>query len=88
MRISVLGITLRRVPLTDIERVSKRKRGFVENWSNVWRPKHRQLILHRHGTLKRPLLITPEHRYVFMKQLQAAQSKLGAHLQGTEDISE
>ncbi len=72
LRIRLFGITLRRVSLLNIQRVSKRKPKFAENWVNTFKVSHRRLAIHRKSGLIRALVITPRHRYVFLKDLQAA----------------
>lgn len=86
LRVSILGITFRRIPLDQIEKISKRQRGIVENWSNVWRPKHKVVVLHRKGMFRRPILITPQNRYIFIQELKAAQEKLGLKFSESEEV--
>jgi hypothetical protein len=74
LKISCLGLTLRRIDLTDIKRISKRKpsEGFAEYWYSTTRPKHRTLAIQRHSGLRKTVMITPRNRYVFMSDLQNA----------------
>ena len=70
-----LAIRLRRIPLKDIQRTSKQIKGKPEIWSNTLRTNHRVLVIYRKGKL-RPIVITPEHRYVFRKKIDEALSKV------------
>ena len=73
LKISVLGLTLRRVDLADIKHISKRNpAGLAEYWYSTTRPKHRTLAIQRHTGLRKTLVITPRNRYVFMTDLQNA----------------
>ena len=64
-----MGYSLRRIPLSDINRVSKRLKGKPEIWRNTLRGNHRMLVLYRKSG-RRPVVITPHNRYVFRKQLE------------------
>ena len=64
-----MGFTLRRVPLSEINRVSKRLKGKPEIWRNTLNGNHRMLVLYRKSG-QRPLVITPHNRYVFRNQLE------------------
>ena len=66
--IKILGLRLRRIPLKDIQRTSKQIKGKPEVWSNTLRTNHRILVIYRKGKL-RPIVITPENRYVFRKKI-------------------
>ena len=68
--IECMGLALRRIPLADINRVSKRLKGKPEVWRNTLRGNHRMLVLYRKNGM-RPVLITPHNRYVFRNQLEA-----------------
>lgn len=88
LRILCLGITVRRIPFTEIERVSKPKRDATllgtETWMNTWNPDHRELVVHRKSGWRRRVLITPKHRYAFRNELREAIRKAGA----TVDVDE
>lgn len=75
-RIRVFGLTVRRIPFTDIERVSKLRRHYrwseLEDWTNTLSASRRDMVLHRRTGLFRKLLITPQHRYEFRTQIRAA----------------
>lgn len=79
LRITWLGLTLRRIPYTDIRRVGTPKRDSTwlgtESWTNSWDTSHRGLVVHRRTGWRRRLLITPERRYAFRTELRAAIAK-------------
>ncbi|MDP6794456.1 MAG: hypothetical protein QF721_00285 [Verrucomicrobiota bacterium] len=64
-----MGFALRRIPLSDINRVSKRLKGKPEVWRNTLKANHRMLVLYRKSGM-RPVVITPHNRYVFRNQLE------------------
>jgi hypothetical protein len=73
LKISCLGVTLRKIELTDIKRVSKRKMVRVaEYWYSTTKPKHRLLTIQRHTGLRKFVVISPKNRYVFMSDLKNA----------------
>ena len=66
-----MGIAVRKVPISDINRISKRLKGKPEIWRNTLRANHRMLVIYRKSNA-RPLLITPSNRYVFRNKLENA----------------
>ena len=70
-----MGYSLRKIPLSDISRVSKRLKGKPEVWRNTLNGSHRMLVLYRKSG-KRPVVITPHNRYVFRNQLESNLAKL------------
>jgi hypothetical protein len=73
LKIMVLGVCLRRVPLESITGVSKRRpKGFAEYWLSTFKPKHRLLTIRLSGGLRRHLCISPKNRYVFLADLKNA----------------
>lgn len=76
LRITLLGLTLRRIPFADIRRVGTPKRESnwlrTESWANSWDVSHRGLVVHRLSGLRRRLLLTPTHRYTFRHELRQA----------------
>jgi hypothetical protein len=73
LKIQLFGLVLRRIDLTDIKRISKRKpSGLAEHWYSTTRPKHRILAIQRYGGLRKNILISPRNRYVFMSDLEKA----------------
>jgi hypothetical protein len=75
-RIRVFGLTIRRIPFSDIERVSKLRRHYrwteIEDWTNTLSASRREMVLHRRTGIFRKLVITPQHRYEFRTQIRAA----------------
>lgn len=76
--ISILGLPLRRIKLSTIVSVSKRRRYRAELWLSTWQVSHRKLVIRRDRGWFREMVITPKYRYVFRKALETAvsQSKL------------
>ena len=72
-----MGLAVRRIPLADINQVSKRLKGKPEVWRNTLRGNHRMLVLYRKSG-RRPVVITPHNRYVFRKQLEANLERLAS----------
>ena len=73
LKILCLNVPLRRIELTDIKRVSKRKpSGLAEYWYSTTNPKHRILTIQRHTGLRKNIVISPRNRYVFMSDLKNA----------------
>jgi hypothetical protein len=77
--IECMGLTLRRIPLADINRISKRLKGKPEVWRNTLRGNHRMLVLYRKSG-KRPVVITPQNRYVFRNQIEANLERLTSRI--------
>lgn len=73
LKILCVGVTLRRIPLADIKRVSKRRpKGLAEYWSSTFKLSHRMLTIERSAGIRRYIVITPRNRYVFLADLQNA----------------
>ena len=72
-----MGYALRKIPLSDIDRISKRLKGKPEVWRNNLRGNHRMLVLYRKSG-KRPIVITPHNRYVFRNQLETRLKQLAS----------
>ena len=85
LKITLFGITLRRIRISNIASVSKRRTdGLAENWWSTLRPTHRLLVIRRHRGLFRNVIITPRNRYVFKAELESAMQRMSApdgHLQ-------
>ena len=77
--IECMGLALRRIPLADINRVSKRLKGKPEVWRNTLRGNHRMLVLYRKSG-RRPVVITPQNRYVFRNQIEANLERLTSRI--------
>ena len=75
--VECMGFALRRIPLVDIDRISKRLKGEPEVWRNTLKGNHRMLVLYRKRG-KRPVVITPHNRYIFRKQLEMILGRLAA----------
>jgi hypothetical protein len=75
LEVRLLGLRLRKIHLTDILRVSKRRRSFCEAWPNTFQTRKRVLVLARRTGWVKYFLITPEHRYVFKHQLKQAMTR-------------
>ena len=73
--VECMGYALRKIPLSDITRISKRLKGKPEVWRNTLRGNHRMLVLYRKSG-KRPIVITPHNRYVFRNQLETSLKQL------------
>jgi hypothetical protein len=73
MKILCLNVPLRKIDLTDIKRVSKRKpSGLAEYWYSTTNPKHRVLTIQRHTGFRKNIVISPRNRYIFMSDLKNA----------------
>lgn len=76
LRIQLFGLTVRRIPFTDIRRVGTPKRGNsrlkTEFWNSSLDVSHRGMIVHRLTGWRRRILLTPLHRYAFRKELRDA----------------
>ena len=72
-----MGLAVRRIPLADINQVSKRLKGKPEVWRNTLKGNHRMLVLYRKNGM-RPVVITPRNRYVFRNQLEANLERLSS----------
>jgi hypothetical protein len=75
LRVTWLGIGVRRLRLRNIDSVSKRRKFTSENWSNTWRPRHRILVIRKRSGLRKDFVITPAYRYKFRNQLESAIEK-------------
>ena len=78
LRVTLFGLCLRRIQLSEIDHVSKRPVGRAEPWPNTLRPSHRVLVIHRKRGLFRSFMITPKNRYVFKADLERAVARLRA----------
>ena len=72
LEVTWLGVPIRKIRLSDIESVSKRRRRWAENWRNTWLPRHRRLVIRRKTGLFKEFVITPAYRYEFRNQLEAS----------------
>lgn len=72
LEITLFGMCVRRVALTDIRWISKHRSQWCEKWPNTLFPGKRALVIERRSGKLRHLLITPLQRYVFKADLQDA----------------
>ncbi len=72
LKVTWLGVSVRKIRLTDIQSVSKRRKLWAENWRNTWRPRHRTLVIRRKTGLFKEFVITPTYRYKFRNHLETA----------------
>lgn len=86
-KVTLFGLCLRRIPLDEIESVSKKRHavGWTENWWNTLHPNHRMLVIRRRRGLRRNLVITPRNRYVFKANLERALQRTSS---STDDAAE
>jgi len=70
LKVTLFGLCLRRVRLSDIELVSKRQANRAERWYNTLRPAHRVLVVRRRRGWFKDFVITPKNRYVFKTELE------------------
>jgi uncharacterized protein (UPF0248 family) len=84
LKVTLFGLRLRRIRLSDIERVSKRQSGPAEKWHNTLKPSHRILVIRRRRGLLKEFIITPRNRYTFKAELERAVARLSAVAEGKE----
>ena len=78
LEVRLFGLPVRRLRLTNIDRVSKRQSRRAERWVNTLRPSHRILVIRRRTGWLREFIITPTNRYVFRTELERAIATLRA----------
>lgn len=77
LRITWLGIPVRRIRLGDIRHISTKSVFWAEKWYNTLAPGSRLLAIHRRGGLFfKVVIITPERAFVFKNELECAQKDL------------
>jgi hypothetical protein len=82
VKITLFGIVLRRIRISNIASVSKRRTdGLAENWWSTFRPNHRSLVIRRKRGLIKNVIITPRNRYVFKAELERAMERVNAPVQ-------
>jgi hypothetical protein len=73
LKVTLFGLTLRRIALTDIAYASKREpKGMAERWYSTLKTTHRRLVIERKTGLRKYFCITPQNRYVFLADLKSA----------------
>lgn len=75
LKVTLFGLCLRRVRLSDIASVSKRLAHWAERWQNTLKPAHRMLVIHRRRGFFKDFVITPANRYIFKNELEKAVAK-------------
>jgi hypothetical protein len=77
LKILFFGLPVRKIPLTDIKRISKRRPSRpAEYWYNTLQPGHRVLSIQRNSGVRKFVVITPRNRYIFLADLQKAIQRL------------
>ncbi len=84
LRVTLFGLCLRRIRLSNIERVSKRQSGPAEKWYNSLQTSHRILVIRRRRGLLKEFIITPKNRYAFKAELERAMARLSPLAEGKE----
>jgi hypothetical protein len=79
LEVTLFGLTVRRLSLADIRRVSAR-RLFPDEWGEQWwntlKPSRRFLTIKRRSGWLKYFVITPKHRYIFKAELEQAMAAL------------
>jgi len=70
--ITLLGVPLRWVSLTNIRFITDHCKEAAEHWPNTHNPKTRTLVIRKRHGLFRNLVITPYKRFVFKAELERA----------------
>jgi hypothetical protein len=76
LKVTLFGLCLRRIKLSDIDYVSKRQASWAEKWYNTLHPSHRVLVVRRRRGWFKDFVITPRNRYVFRTELECALARL------------
>lgn len=77
LRVTWLGLCVRRLHLGDIKHITIRPTGWSEKWYSTWFPRNRLLVIERHSGLIRNFSITPRNHFVFKAELERARQELG-----------
>lgn len=73
LKVTLLGLTLRRVRLDNIRGITAQRAKFAERWHNRFFHKNdRYLVIQKRSGLCKQLEITPEQRFVFKAELDRA----------------
>ena len=75
LKVTLFGLCMRRVEISDIDYVSKRRANRAERWHNTLRAAHRVLVIHRRRGWFKDFVITPKNRYVCKAELDRALAK-------------
>jgi len=84
LKVTLFGVSLRRVKLADIDSVSKRRANRAERWCNTLHTSHRALVVRRRRGWLKDFIITPSNRYVFKSELERALAKSREGKQGEQ----
>ena len=87
LRVTLFGLSVRRIALVDIRYISKRRPRWGENWWNTLRPAHRVLTIQRHSGWLKNFVITPPNRYVFQAEQEKAVQRATAAQEAGEQKS-
>ena len=72
LKITWLGLTVRRIRLDDIKRVGARPVVWAERWPSTLRSNGRLLVIRRRTGWLRHLVITPKYPFEFRNELEQA----------------
>jgi hypothetical protein len=72
LRITWMGLPVRRIPLHEIKSIGHRSVFWAERWYNTLRGGHRLLVIRRSQGFFRTILITPKNYLVFKAELERA----------------
>jgi hypothetical protein len=72
LKITWLGLPVRRIRLDDIKRIGTRPVIWAERWPNTLRNNGRLLVIRRRSGWLRSLVITPEYPFEFRNELEQA----------------
>jgi len=71
LRVALGGVTLRKIPFSDIEFVDTKAPLWNEHWCNAFITRGRIVRIRRKSGLVRNFIITPKDRETFIQELQA-----------------
>ena len=72
LKITWLGVPVRRIRLDDIKRVGTRPAVWAERWPSTLRNNGRLLVIRRRSGWLRSLVITPKYPFEFRNELEQA----------------
>ena len=72
LRITFLGLSVRRIPLHEIKSIGHRPVLWGEFWANTLRGGTRRLVIRRSNGLFKNIVITPKNHLVFKAELERA----------------
>ena len=77
LKITWLGVPVRRIRLDDIKRVGTRPAVWAERWPSTLRNNGRLLVIRRRSGWLRSLVITPKYPFEFRNELEQARRSHG-----------